>query len=102
MIYYVDIDNTICKTHDSNYKNSVPYINRIDRMNDLYRQGNEVHYWTARGGSTGKDWSEFTIEQFAKWGVLYTSLNFKKPSYDIWIDDKGLSDKEFFNDINNR
>jgi hypothetical protein len=102
MIYYVDIDNTICKTQDSDYKNSVPYINRIEHLNTLYQQGNEVHYWTARGGSTGKDWSEFTREQFVKWGILYTSLNFRKPSYDFWIDDKGLSDKEFFNDIDNR
>jgi len=87
MIYIVDIDGTICNTINSNYEASVPYRDRIAVMNDLYDQGHEVHYWTARGGSTGKDWSELTERQLKEWNVKYTSLNMKKPSYDVWIDD---------------
>jgi hypothetical protein len=65
-------------------------------MNDLYDQGHEVHYWTARGGSTGKDWSELTERQLKEWNVKYTSLKMKKPSYDVWIDDKAFNCEDFF------
>lgn len=102
MIYYVDIDGTICTNTNSNYQLAEPLIDRIKHFNNLYQCGNEIHYWTARGGSSGKDWSEFTKNQLDSWGVKYTSLNFKKPSYDIWIDDKAVSDREYFNDIDNR
>ncbi len=97
MIYYCDIDNTICLTIGSNYKESKPMKRRIDYMNDLYDRGHEVHYWTARGGHSGTDWLEFTQQQLNDWGVKYTSLNTGKPSYDVFIDDKALSDEAFFN-----
>ena len=96
MIYMVDIDGTICNTTNSEYECSVPYRDRIEIMNDLYDQGNEVHYWTARGGSTGKDWSELTRRQLQEWNVKYTSLRMKKPSYDVWIDDKAVNGDDFF------
>ena len=98
MIYYCDIDNTICTTIGSNYKDSTPLRGRIQYMNDLYDTGHEVHYWTARGGHSGTDWLKFTEEQLKYWGVQYTSVNTGKPSYDIFIDDKAFNDKEFFND----
>lgn len=101
MIYYVDIDGTICTFTDSNYQLAEPLTQRIKHLNELFDNGNEIHYWTARGGSSGKDWSEFTKRQLESWGVKYTSLNFKKPSYDIWIDDKAINDREYFNDIDN-
>ena len=103
MIYYVDIDGTICSTTvTSNYEYAEPFIKRITHFNKLFDEGHEIHYWTARGGNSGKDWSKFTKEQLDKWGVKYTSLNFNKPKYDIWIDDKALSDREYFRDIDNR
>lgn len=102
MIYYVDIDGTICSsTVTSNYEYAQPFTKRIAHFNKLFDDGNEIHYWTARGGNSGKDWSEFTKKQLASWGVKYTTLNFRKPKYDIWIDDKAMSDKEYFRDIDN-
>ncbi len=102
MKYMVDIDGTICYNSNSEYVLSEPDVQRIQHFNRLYNEGNEIHYWTARGGTTGKDWSELTKDQFAEWGVLYTTLSFRKPHYDIWIDDKAREAKEYFKEEGNR
>ena len=88
MIIYVDIDGTICQTKDSDYPNSKPRQEQIDKINKLYDEGNEIIYWTARGGTTKKDWSLFTERQLERWGCRYTRIETqKKPSYDLFIDD---------------
>lgn len=92
----VDIDDTICTTDRKDYPNSKPIQDRIDKMNWLYDQGHEVHYWTARGTSSGKDWLELTKQQLKDWGVKYHSVNVGKPSYDMWIDDKARDAEVFF------
>lgn len=95
--YIVDIDGTICTdTEGSNYINARPILNRIEHFNTLYDQGNEIHYWTARGSNSGKDWSELTHQQLKSWGVKYTSLKLGKPAYDIWIDDKAINVEAYF------
>ena len=98
MIYYCDIDNTICNTIGSNYKESKPIKYRIDYMNSLFDAGHEIHYWTARGGHSNIDWTDLTTEQLNDWGVKYTSLKMGKPSFDVFIDDKAFNDKAFFDD----
>ena len=62
----------------------------------MYNDGHEIHYWTARGGNSGKDWTELTHQQLKEWGVLYTSITMKKPVYDVWIDDRAINAKDFF------
>ena len=96
MIIYVDIDNTIFKTEGTDYTKSKPMPERIKAINNLYDQGNEIIYWTARGTGSGKDWSEVTKEQFKRYGVKYHTLKFGKPIYDIFIDDKNINSEEFF------
>jgi hypothetical protein len=98
MIYYVDIDGTICNTEGSNYQLSKPFNDRIGHFNALYDNGNEIHYWTARGMSSNMDHSDLTIKQLKEWGVKYTTVNFKKPHYDIWIDDKAQNVEKYFED----
>tara|TARA_Y100000593_G_scaffold643_1_gene1185 strand:- start:197 stop:487 length:291 start_codon:yes stop_codon:yes gene_type:complete len=89
MIIYVDIDNTICHTENSDYKNSKPRQEQIDKINKLYDDGNEIVYWTARGGHSGIDWSDLTRVQLNSWGCRYTRIDKeKKPSYDLFICDK--------------
>lgn len=88
MIYIVDIDNTICKSTNSDYPNSTPYVERIQKINNLYDEDNTIIYWTARGGNTGIDWTELTTQQLQTWGCKYHELRMRKPSYDVWIDDK--------------
>jgi hypothetical protein len=103
MKYMVDIDGTICTTTvNSNYAYAEPFVNRIQHFNDLHDQGHEIHYWTARGGTTGKDWSVLTKKQLSDWKVKYTTVSFRKPSYDIWIDDKAKNVEDYFKEINAR
>ena len=79
MIIYVDIDNTICYSKNSEYEESTPRYDQIDK----------IVYWTARGSSSGVDWSIVTKKQLDKWGCKYTRIEKqKKPSYDLFICDK--------------
>tara|TARA_Y100000389_G_C17437714_1_gene506572 strand:+ start:533 stop:874 length:342 start_codon:yes stop_codon:yes gene_type:complete len=93
--YIIDIDGTICNTENSNYPCSIPIIENIETFNQLYRDGHEVHYWTARGALSCKNWDKFTVRQLERWNVLYTSINMGKPHYDVWIDDKAINVDDF-------
>lgn len=98
MIYVFDIDNTICKTDNGNYLEAKPYPKRVAIINELFRNGHQIKLFTARGSETGIDWREFTENQLREWGLNYTILELGKPHGDIYIDDKAISDTEFFND----
>ena len=99
MKYIVDIDGTIFNTEGNDYENSTPILERIAHINSLFDQGNEIHYWTARGSSSGKDHLPLTIKQLNQWGCKYTTANVGKPVYDIWIDDKAQNDKSYFDNV---
>ena len=102
MKYIVDIDGTICNSSNSDYPNAVPILDRIAHFNKLFDEGHEVHYWTARGGNSGINWTELTTEQLIKWNVKHTSLKLGKPAYDIWIDDKATNVETYFENLTNR
>jgi peptidase E len=89
MKYIIDIDGTICSQMSSGeYENAQPYMDRIEHINKLFNDGNEIVYWTARGMHSNKDYSELTEKQLKLWGCKYTELKMNKPSYDVWVDDK--------------
>lgn len=97
MIYYVDIDETICEYNGvREYPEASPIEKNINIINKLYDEGHEVVYWTARGTQTGIDWTELTAGQLKKWGARYTKLILKKPHYDIFICDKAINTEDFF------
>ena len=106
MIYVFDIDGTICTNTNGNYENAKPLLKRIKKVNDLYEDGNKIIFMTARGmGRSGnsaayanKAFYEFTKRQLEEWGVKYHSLFLGKPSGDVYIDDKGINDEDFFTD----
>jgi hypothetical protein len=95
MIYYFDVDNTVCKTKEGDYPNAVPYKRRIQKINKLGSEGHKIVMVTARGALSGLRWLEFTKDQLDKWGLKYHELH-SKPYYDVLVDDKAFSDKEFF------
>ena len=97
MIIYVDIDNTITYTYETDYKNAKPNYKRISKINELYNQENYIVYWTARGTKSGIDWTELTKKQLKDWGAFYHELKMKKPNYDLFIDDKNINSETFFN-----
>ena len=67
-VFIVDIDGTICtesfnEDGSKNYKNAKPNLERINIINKLFDDGNEIHYWSARGSLTGIDHKQLTTEQ---------------------------------------
>ena len=89
MLIYVDIDNTICTTIGVNYEDAQPIKENILKINKLFEEGNEIHYWTARGSKTKIDWSILTKKQLKNWGCKFHSFSSgEKPPYDLLICDK--------------
>lgn len=95
-VYCFDIDGTICFTTGSDYPNSQPMRERIELVNKLFEEGHEIKFFTARGSVSGIDWRELTETQLSDWGVRYHTLILGKPHADIYIDDKGRHDRDFF------
>ena len=96
----VDVDETICfYSAARKYNLSEPNYDNITKINKLYDEGWKIIYWTARGGSEkskkeGKCYYDFTWKQLKSWGCKFHDLStgtkgkFKKPPYDLVIDDK--------------
>ena len=96
MRYFVDIDGTICTNTDGKYEEAIPFPSNIEKINNLYDDGNEIIYWTARGSVTGIDWTSLTTEQLDRWGVKYNELKMRKPHYDLFICDKAINSDKYF------
>lgn len=110
MKYVVDIDGTICDKPKweeyCEYNQSIPKLDRIAKINMLYDEGHHITYFTARGMGRYKDnpdlarkkFYKLTEDQLNSWGCKYHQLILGKPSGDYYIDDKAITDKEFFQD----
>ena len=97
MIIYVDIDDTICTYEGKReYPKAIPIQENIDKINNLYDEGNTIVYWTARGGTTGIDWTDLTHKQLNKWNVKCHEIKMGKPPYDLFICDKAINTEVFF------
>ena len=89
MIYCFDIDGTITETQGNDYEGALPNQLMIDKINSLFEEGHRIIFFTARGGTSGIDWSEFTEKQLKEWGIKYHDLIMnQKPHFDLLIDDK--------------
>ncbi len=101
-VYVFDLDNTLCITKNNvddkwDYVSSSPIRNRIDVVNKLYDEGNEIIIETARGSKSKKDWYEFTHNQLIEFGLKFHKLRSGvKFSADYFIDDKGINSDDFF------
>ena len=98
MIYIFDIDGTICTlVKNAEYQKAKPLKERIEKVNELFKNGHTIKLFTARGSSTGIDWTNKTKEQLKDWSVKYHQLIMnKKPHGDIFIDDKAINAEDFF------
>jgi len=102
--FVFDIDGTICSETYGKYDLAEPFIGRIKKINEAYDAGHKITYYTARGmGSNNNNvaeaynkWYAFTEKQLGLWGAKYHTLFLGKPSGDIYVDDKGISDEQFF------
>jgi len=104
MVYVFDIDGTICHTHKSAYEDALPIEERIKVINKLYDDGDTIYFLTARGmGRTNNSQNraiellhDFTEKQLISWGVKFHRLFLGKPAADLYVDDKGIKDADFF------
>lgn len=102
--FVFDIDNTICLTEDSDYLNSRPIKERIEVINSLHDRGNKIIFYTARGMGRSNnnqniahaEFYDLTRSQLLDWNLRYHHLLLGKPTGDIYIDDKGIRDIDFF------
>ena len=87
---FVDIDETICfYSGDRVYEHAIPNFKNIAKINNLYDNGCEITYWTARGSISGIDYYQLTKLQIDDWGCKYHNLRVgDKPPYDLLICDK--------------
>ena len=46
MTYVFDIDGTICSLTSGNYGFAIPYMDRIEHINQLYDEGNTIIFHT--------------------------------------------------------
>lgn len=96
MIYCFDLDETLCSTIGENYADAKPKVSRIEVVKTLFREGHIIKIHTARGTKTGIDWRLVTENQLRDWGVPHHDLQLGKPFADIYVDDKGCLDTDFF------
>lgn len=95
-IYVFDIDGTICSNTNGDYESAVPYEDVIQKINQLYDSGNTIKMMTARGSTTGIDWTSATQKQLNEWGVKYHQLIMNsKPHADVFVDDKAINVASF-------
>jgi len=94
LVYCFDLDGTICNTINKIYENSTPFYKVIEKINELYNDGNKIIIFTARGTTSGINYHDLTVSQLKKWGISYHELIDKnKPHFDIFIDDKAINAK---------
>ena len=97
MDYCFDLDGTLCSDTNGEYENATPKWDRIERVNELYDEGNHITIDTARGSATGIDWYKVTLDQLSIWNVKYHKLVVgKKTPADFYIDDKAENADNFF------
>ena len=103
LTFVFDVDDTICHTNNRKYKNSIPDVEVIEKINKLYDLGNKIVLYTSRGmvscngdieKAIGKN--ESVLKEWLKENdVKYSELIFGKPIADFYIDDRCMNVKGF-------
>ena len=100
MNIFIDLDNTLCSTTNSDYENSSPIIERINKVNKLKEEGNYITIWTARGSNSGLDYTELTKNQLNAWNINYDKLVLGKQTTEWNVENQGWitedTDKMFY------
>jgi hypothetical protein len=110
-IFCIDIDGTLTEPHEGAPWDAVPRPRRIEYVNELYDEGATIYLMTARGfihssalheniSEAQREADNFarkrTEAQLKEWGVKYHKLYFGKPRAVIYVDDRAMSDEDFF------
>lgn len=94
-VYAIDLDDTLCKGQFRGEWEPEPFLGRVEKVNNLYKQGNIILICTARN----PQWYAVTLAWLIKYWVMFHWLNCQYKSwYDCLIDDKNIYSNDFFND----
>ena len=96
-IFCFDIDGVICETKKNSYSQSRPNKKTIKIINELYKK-NKIIIFTSRYMGRNNDnvkkaksqGYQKTLSQLKSWGLNFHKLQFGKPSFDFYIDDKSI------------
>lgn len=99
----VDFDDTLALTKTREWSSATPNTPLINKLNNLFDKGWDIHVVTARGQlSCNGDCAAADLkyrDQITKWlndhGVKFTSLSFQKKLAAYYIDDKGCTPEHF-------
>jgi capsule biosynthesis phosphatase len=99
----IDVDDTISTHVDRDYKNAIPHVDVISKINAMYAAGWKIVLHTARGVlSLNGDVEKIEAERgpiLREWldrhGVRYHELVFGKPLALAYVDDKAMRPDEF-------
>lgn len=92
-VYAVDLDWTLCEWEFWWEWEPKPLLDRIEKINNLYKEWNIILIYTARDPS----YFQLTFAWLIKYWVMHHWINMKsKPWADIYIDDKAIKDTDFF------
>lgn len=93
-VYAVDLDWTLCKGEFWWEWEPTPLTERIEKINNLYKWWAIILIYTARDPRYFIDTYAWLIKHW----VMHHWINMKcKPGADLYIDDKAINDKDFFN-----
>lgn len=90
-----DLDGTLCSLTFGEYELAEPRMSRIEHVNRLVADGNDIKIFTARGASTGVNWRQTTERQLSEWGLGRHTLILGKPHADLFVDDKAVNSEMY-------
>tara|TARA_R100000234_G_scaffold20772_1_gene11757 strand:- start:6279 stop:6740 length:462 start_codon:yes stop_codon:yes gene_type:complete len=98
-----DLDNTLVKTTGSNYKDSTPIPEAVDKVREYKERGDHIIIMTARGSSSKTDWRDFTAKQLDEFNIPYDQLivGLKPGGVDYFVDDKAINANDWLEDEEN-
>ena len=103
-VYCFDLDGTlVTQTQDKegkmHYSEALPISQSIQKLRKLHEKGHHIIIQTARGSGSGINYENLTRQQLKEFNIPYHDLNIgKKPSADVYIDDKAINIKDWLND----
>ena len=88
-----DLDNTLVYTNGSDYENSTPIPEAIEKVREYKRRGDHIIIMTARGSGSKKDQRELTAKQLDEFGIPFDQLivGLKPGGVDFFVDDKAIN-----------
>ena len=100
MRFCFDLDNCLVNTEGSDYENSTPIPEAIEKVRKYHKRGDHIIIMTARGSGSKKDWRKFTAKQLDDFAIPYDQLivGLKPGGVDVFIDDKAINSLDWLAD----